>query len=699
MKIDVAGRVRNVILPTSRPLLPLFEAIVNSIQAIEDTGEDNGSITIKLIRDSTPSLLEVEKSSRDITAFEITDNGIGFTNANFAAFSTSDTTYKVDRGGKGIGRFVWLVAFDQVEIESNFQEGGEWKNRSLKFVAKGDGITSTGLTPSESTQRSTTVRLLGFKEKYRTVAPKRLDTIGAHLVEHCLEFLIRPNPPRLTLIDDATGEKTDLNDIFEKEMALKSKHVSFKVGKLDFQMLHVRLYSTHIKDHLLHYCANNRAVKSDKLTGRIPDLAKRLRDDEGHEFVYASYLDSNLLDATVNQERTDFSLSLDEGGLFEQGTKWTQLREAAMSKIRDYLAPFTKPVREEKAKRLDRFIATEGPMYRPIIKYVQDEVGLLDPDIEDDELDLKLYKAYHDLQVRLRAEGRELMTLDGNEIGDFKEYASRYRTYFAKIGDVNKSDLARYVFDRRLVLQFLQKILGIQTDGKYSSESAVHELIFPMGATSEEVLFDKHNLWLLDERLAYHKFLASDKQIRKTYPLVNNSQKEPDIIVFDKACAFASSSDGPFQTITIIEFKKPMRQGYSDDENPFDQILNYIDDIRSGKAKTEDGRDVPILEGVHFYCFIVADMNEKLTRYAYKAELERTPDGQGFFGYKKHYRAYIEFVSYTKLLTDAKPRNQVFFDKLGLPIGAVPEPPTAEEEQYAASPVISPPSTLEYPAT
>jgi hypothetical protein len=216
-----------------------------------------------------------------------------------------------------------------------------------------------------------------------------------------------------------------------------------------------------------------------------------------------------------------------------------------------------------------------------------------------------------------------------------------------------------------------------------------------MGATSDDVLFDMHNLWLLDERLAYHKFLASDKQLRKTSPIVSTSQKEPDIIVFDKACAFASSTDGPFQTITIIEFKKPMRPGYSDEENPFDQVLNYIDDIRSGKAKTVDGRDVPILEGVHFYCYIVADMNEKLTRYAYKSELEKTPDNQGFFGYKKHYRAYIEFVSYTKLLTDAKQRNQVFFDKLGLPVNAIP----SSEATATSNPVIPVDVSPKTPAT
>ena len=39
----------------------------------------------------------------------------------------------------------------------------------------------------------------------------------------------------------------------------------------------------------------------------------------------------------------------------------------------------------------------------------------------------------------------------------------------------------------------------------------------------------------------------------------------------------------------------------------------------------------------------------------------------GFFGYKQHYRAYFEVVSYTKLVSDARKRNAAFFNTLGLP--------------------------------
>lgn len=666
MLLDIRGRIRNVNLPTSRPLMPLFEAVVNSIQAIEESGRE-GTIHIRILRDQNPTLAEIDKSSRDIVGFEVEDDGIGFNEDNFKAFSTSDTTYKADRGGKGVGRFVWLVAFDEVEVESTFLSPEGLMTRRFRFVPRGEGIEQKGISAASESRERTIVRLLGFKDRFKEVAPKKLDTIGAYLVEHCLEYLIRPQHANMILADSYSGEVISLNDLFEKEMSHNASGQKFKAGGYQFDILHVKLYSSHIKEHSLHFCANSRVVKSEKLLGKIPNLAKALQDESGKEFTYAAYLDSKILDDTVNQERTDFSLSSEEGSLFESDFTWSSLRSATCEQISGFLKPFTLSILRQKRQRLDRFVATDGPMYRPILKHIEKDLALLDPEIDDGELDLKLYKAFHSLQERLRAEGKKLLDRDDSD-SEFETYTEQFSDYFNTIGDVNQSDLARYVFDRKLVIQFLQKLLCVMPDGKHALEDRVHRLIFPMGKTSDDVPFERHNLWLLDERLAYHQYLASDKQLRKTEPLVNDCKKELDLIVFDKACAFTDVTMGPFQAITIIEFKRPMRTAYSEDENPFKQVLDYIEEIRTGKALTPDGRPIPISSGVHFYCYIVADKTNALTSHAKYAELEETPDGQGFFGYKKGYRAYIEFVSYTKLLDGAKQRNHAFFEKLGLPL-------------------------------
>jgi hypothetical protein len=46
--------------------------------------------------------------------------------------------------------------------------------------------------------------------------------------------------------------------------------------------------------------------------------------------------------------------------------------------------------------------------------------------------------------------------------------------------------------------------------------------------------------------------------------------------------------------------------------------------------------------------------------------LTQTPDSLGFFGYSNNYGTYIEIISFDKLVSDAKKRNAVLFEKLGL---------------------------------
>lgn len=52
MRANVIGRVRNISLPKNRVLLPLLEAIINSIDAIEEaTGDPSqGSIDVRILR-------------------------------------------------------------------------------------------------------------------------------------------------------------------------------------------------------------------------------------------------------------------------------------------------------------------------------------------------------------------------------------------------------------------------------------------------------------------------------------------------------------------------------------------------------------------------------------------------------------------------------------------------------------------------
>jgi len=57
------------------------------------------------------------------------------------------------------------------------------------------------------------------------------------------------------------------------------------------------------------FAPRNRVVKSEKLVGRIPNLTRRLRGEDDNDFIYAAYVDGSLLDESVNDARTDFSIA------------------------------------------------------------------------------------------------------------------------------------------------------------------------------------------------------------------------------------------------------------------------------------------------------------------------------------------------------------------------------------------------------
>jgi hypothetical protein len=666
MYTDVLGRVRNINLRPSKPLLPLFEALANSFDTIESAENTKGQIEIIVHRDTTSLLTKEDRTAPDIVGFEISDNGIGFTDDNLKSFQTSDTTFKIKRGGKGVGRFLWLAAFENVEIESHYLDSGHMKHRRFLFVPKGDGVENLDTSSSDRKERLTKVKLINYKDKYTKTCPKKPETIAAYIVEHFLSYFFRDNCPSIILRDTGSDNILNLNNIFEQEMAVNSKLDAYRIKSQDFLMRHVKLYSSHATDHYIHYCAYDRVVKSEKITGRLPGLVKRLQDEGGQLFIYAAYVEAEALNTCVNSERTDFNIAEDLHELLPDEIVWSEIKKASIEQSDTFLKTFTEPVTKKIKERLDEFVETDGPMYRPIMLHIVDKIAIYDPEIKNDDLDLKMYEAYQSLQLRAKAEGKNLMK-DIESETDFEDYDNKLKEYFDLVTALNSSDLARYVCHRRAVLDFLYKQLTIKDSGKYRTEDRIHDIIFPRGSTSAEVEFDKHNLWLIDEKLAYHKFLASDKQLRTMNPLKSQSQKEPDIIVFDKACAFSPSKEMTFPTITIIEFKRPMRDNYTKDENPFNQVIEYIEAIKAGKARTIDGRNVPFQQGIHFFCYIVCDMVVSLEKQAKYFGLDKTADGQGFFGYQKNYDAYFEVTSYSKMIADAKMRNAVLFDKLNLP--------------------------------
>jgi hypothetical protein len=144
----------------------LFEAVINAIHAIQDRHGANcgaGRIDITIHRSSQKSLPGTN-TIPEIAGFTIVDNGIGFTDANFQSFRTSDSTYKKERGGKGLGRMIWLKAFEKAEIDSVFLDGDIAYRRTFAFTCSESGVQrQTKKKAEQGADHVTRVRLVGAK--------------------------------------------------------------------------------------------------------------------------------------------------------------------------------------------------------------------------------------------------------------------------------------------------------------------------------------------------------------------------------------------------------------------------------------------------------------------------------------------------------------------------------------------------------
>src|SRR5262249_4484178 len=96
-----------------------------------------------------------------------------------------------------------------------------------------------------------------------------------------------------------------------------------------------------------------------------------------------------------------------------------------------------------------------------------------------------------------------------------------------------RSSLLEYIAKRKLAIDLLYSRLGYEDceSHKRVTEEAVHKVICPLRVTATDIKIDDHNLWLIDDRLAYYEFWASDKRIRD-FVSDSSSEKRPDVVLF-----------------------------------------------------------------------------------------------------------------------------------------------------------------------
>lgn len=652
---DIMGQVARLPLRPSpeSALLPLFEAVSNSLHAIQDRYGDRGAgqhgqVVIEVSREN------VDEEHPPITGFTIRDNGIGFTDDNYNSFQRPYTRAKIERGGKGVGRLGWLKVFENISVHSSYQNGAGIEHRAFNFVLRNENqLEDIADTHCPRGGTGTIVELHEFIGAFGPACPKTPETLVQRLIAHFLPVFTSEHPPRIRVVDQLVVDLKTKFDELTRDQSEELVEIELDGEEQPIIIKHMRcdkaIRPRGQKYNWLVFSANDRGVKEYCIDGQLG--LGVIGDDE----IYVGAVTGDFLDATVNPERTDFTISDEES---------REIRRRVAERVRLYLQEYIEQVLQRKRETTISLIRRN-----PQFLYISGELdqfvmGLKPNHTSEEEIYVEMSQRHFRRQREFNGVEREILgATDHSEA--ISQKVDEYQKY---IVDDQKGALATYVVKRKAVLDLLDKLRGFDTTGsdRHHLEDAIHQLICPMRVDSQQLEIEDHNLWILDDRLAFFNFFASDKQVRAF--LESTSSERPDLAFFYDSCVAWRESDRMADTVVLVEFKRPGRDDYNPQENPLRQVIDYVNLLKGGQTV----RDVRggVISGVSdrtaFQCYIVADVTRRLEEQLYGFPLNSTPDGRGRFGYTDNPRAYVEIIPYDKLLDDAQQRNAIFFTKLGL---------------------------------
>lgn len=660
LKPNLVKRIDRLPKPTSvaGALQPLFEAISNAIHSTQakfnDTVTADGRVIVTI---------NTNRKKENVWA-TIEDNGSGLDEQNWDAFTTTDTDNKLSIGGKGVGRLLWLDCFQEIHIETVFETSKSLVRRTFDFqLTNDDQITNYRETDAtDALGSSFHVRFEGLRSNgYFAKFPGRDNFIFQHLTSHFLPTFIGGRCPLVTVYvgDEARHYPSDIDKIVRRKedgIVLNTE----EYGALVLTLMECdKVASADLKGfHFVHFIAHDRTVHSQCIDGKLG--LKYFGDPPDR--VFHAILTGEYLDTNVNQERTTF--------IFED-------------------AVFERIINDVCSEPIERFLS--GPLARLSSEQreIIDQITESYPSVvfgDTDELQAKLPSGELSHDAIYGHLSRERFRRDQRQAEKIRAVLSRLKdgtanaTSFAEtiaeaskaIEDSEQRSLAEYIIRRKVVLDFieilLQKVRDDTRDSAYQREDVLHSFICPLrvntmsdGSKKVEPA-SSHDLWILDERLTFAQYFSSDVEFSALSSATENDDR-PDVLIFDYVHGLRQV-DEPSKVL-LVEFKRPGRTGYGEEENPQVQVERYVRHLQSGAMKDVKGRPIKLDERTVFYCFIVADIIGKLDDWTYS--WQRTADGRGrVYQPRDGFRGSIELVGWDALLDDARSRNQAFFDRAGI---------------------------------
>ena len=673
MIVPAENIVETVDLTADDVLLPMLECVVNSIISLQQSSlpANEKEIQIKIIRGALPSQTNLLDSVKTIDSFVITDNGIGFTDKNYRSFETPFSQANKEFGCKGIGRFTVLAAFESLKVESNYLENQVWKYREFEFNTK-DEVNLITSEKSEEDVFKTKVRLDNcFNEVIRQKSALKIEDIAESVMQHCLIYYLNDSLPKIMIYDEESSRAESINDLYAK--VSKEKERNFEVKKQQFKIYITKTPKEgNRKNNYVHYCANSRVVGNPKNIKNFNSLFNYPISRNGSLYFLDVYVVSEYLNRKSFSTRNGFNIPKEKENLLFANSSplsFQEIEENLTKVLEDEYNEFVKKSRERSQEEIKSYIKEKAPRYRSFLKKPE-VLNSIPPNLYEDKLEEHLYKISY--TARKKVENHIDKFINEKQVNE--ETINQIKDDIKEKTAYDVDSLADYMTRRRAIIELFEKFLDADENGNYKLEEDVHNLIFPMGLTSNDVVYENHNLWLLDERFLNYKFIASDKSI--TSYSQKKSRKEADLVMidnpqmFENPIGFGDKNSGEINSMVIFEFKRPGEVAHQKRKGNYrwefsDLIEPYFDEfLYQQDKKNYKGNQVIVTKNTPKFGFIIVDvLPTNLKQFNEDKGWEKTPFGT-YFKIIPKLNLNLEVMTFRKLLEVSRERHNAFFNKL-----------------------------------
>lgn len=680
MDMPVKSKVEEIALRPHEFLLPLFEVVVNAIISIQtQKNEHKGLIIIEIERQDKLGMFEADAlkdkngaiPAMPIKKIIVTDNGPGFTDENFKSFNTAYSTRYKDRGCKGVGRFTMLACFQRVLVESVFtlDKGDQW-HRSFVFDVENEISPADGGKKKLelASVRQTSVILENFLQPFAEKSAITTHDIAAAIIDHCFPFFVSKGAPTVIVKDPALQKELILNDILKTFVKYEGKSIEIQPQKKGIKFLMQIVRREDARMNRLRLCAHNRVVgKNKNLATLAPEFENPMEDADGNEYYIDVYVTSQYLNQHVNAIRNSFNIAEEqEDGVMLSELTIKDIEMCVLEELQKKYDHVFQRFQEETLRKVKRFILDPKKMrlrYRALL-HRPDLLKNIPYNATNDRIEEHLIRIKIQLEKELRQDLSKVLKKTQPE--DFEEYSEIVKKYIDQEAEFAKDKLADLVIHRKGVLVLLKRLLRFNKDKKYALEKDLHNVIFPMGKSTDDLPVNYHNLWLLDERLAFHSFVGSDKKLRSNAHVDLKSNKEADLLIFDFPWAF-SEKERELSSMVVFEFKRPGRDVAAEGDKRIDSlVMKYFEDLLENKKRDVNGELLNLEDNTPKFGFIICDLDKDIIAHNTRINgFNKTPNGT-LYKIIPTLNLHIEAMTYQQMISMSEKRHQAFFDELGL---------------------------------